>query len=194
MLKTQFKDDIESVRLNYAWPWFGTRHFGSRYFGKNYFAPSGQIFKTFVHSINIGLLDETHDLQTAVMVALGTDKLADIKEVLPDPDSTDRRGWWGDMDAEEIWGGWPVGTRAWLLLRAKISDAISLEGATLERARLYTQEALQPFIDHGVASAVTVSAARTELERIEVLATIYRGPLEEIELKYQPMWQDIRNE
>jgi len=192
LLKAQFKDDIQSIRYNFAWPWFGIRHFGSRYFGKTYFAPAGATFKQFRHSIASGLLDETHDLATAAMVALGTDKLADIKEVLPDPDSTDRRGWWGDMDAEEIWGGWPIGTRNWLLTRAKISDAMSLEGATLERARIYTQEALQPFIDRGVASAVTVSAERTELDRIEVSATLYRGPLEEIELAYQTLWNDVR--
>ena len=90
-----------------------------------------------------GALDEREELATAARVALGTDRMANVNEVLPDPDSTDRRGWWGDMDAEDIWGGWPIGCKNWLLTRAKITDAPSVEGSTLQRARQYTQDALQ---------------------------------------------------
>src|SRR5262245_45279219 len=117
-----------------------------------------------------GTLDESEELATAVRVALGTDKLADANEVLPDPDSTDRRGWWADYQAEELWDGWPIGTKNWLLSRAKITDAMAEEGSTLERARIYTLEALQPLIDRRVCSRVDVEATRTELERIEVRA------------------------
>ncbi len=194
LLKSGLKDEVTPFHLNQAWPFFGLRHFGSRYFGRSYFAPPGQFDKHILHSISTGLIDETHELETAALVALGTDKLADINEVLPDPDSEDRRGWWGDMDAEELWDGWPVGTRSWLLTRAKISDALSAEGATLERARFYTEEALRPFIEHGIASHVTVTAARTEIDRIEVLATLHRGPLADIQLRFQPLWAHIRVE
>jgi phage gp46-like protein len=45
--------------------------------------------------LDSGRLDEREELATAVRVALGTDAKADDAEVLPDPDSTDRRGWWG---------------------------------------------------------------------------------------------------
>ena len=62
-----------------------------------------------------GTLDDDNALATAVIVALGTDRLADPDDILPDPDSTDRAGWWGDLDAEEIWDGWPIGSRLWLL-------------------------------------------------------------------------------
>jgi phage gp46-like protein len=114
---------------------------------------------------------------------------------LPDLDSTDRHGWWGDLDAEEIWGGWSIGCKNWLLSRSKITDALSVEGSTLARAKRYTQEALQPFIDKRVATRIEVSAVRTELERIVVEAKIYRGPTAEIDLRYQLLWQeDLRED
>src|SRR5690348_14195949 len=87
-------------------------------------------------------IDDREQLATAVRVALGTDALAGPNDVLPDPDSTDRRGWWGDMDAEKIWGGWPIGCKNWLLTRAKISDEFSVEGSTVARAQAYTEDAL----------------------------------------------------
>ena len=139
-----------------------------------------------------GRMDECEELGTAIRVALGTDKLAAPFEILPDIDSTDRRGWWGDWDADTIWGGWPIGTKNWLLLRAKISDPVSYEGATVERARLYTLEALQPFVDRKIASAINVTAERVGLDRIDVEATIYRGPLQEIALRYQILWDEIK--
>lgn len=137
------------------------------------------------------LLDEREELATAVRVALGTDALAGANEILPDPDSTNRCGWWGDYEAEAIWDGWPIGTKNWLLTRAKITEAPSEEGSTLERARLYTRTALQPFIIRGVASDIEVNVVRTELQRIDVYVTIYRGPLEEIDLQYQLLWEDL---
>lgn len=137
-----------------------------------------------------GLLDEREEMETAARVALGTDKRADDRDVLPDPDSSDRRGWWGDLEAEEIWNGWPIGTKNWLLSRAKITTSATEEGAaTLDRARRYTQEALQPFIDKRIATQMSVVANRTELQRIEVEAKIYRGPTTEIDLRYQIFWQ-----
>ncbi len=138
-----------------------------------------------------GQLDEREELASAARMALGTDALASADDVLPDPDSTDRRGWWGDMDAAEIWDGWPIGTKAWLLSRAKITNTPAMEGSTLGRAKQYTLDALQPFADRRIASQVTATATRaTDLQTIEVDAVIYRGPLAEIELRYQQLWQE----
>lgn len=135
-------------------------------------------------------LDEREELATAARVALGTDALADANDILPDPDSTDRRGWWGDFEADEIWGGWPIGCKNWLLARAKITDTPAYEGSTVDRARRYTAEALQPFIDQDIGSRLDVVATRVGLERIEVKAVIYRGPVTEIDLRYQILWNE----
>lgn len=138
-----------------------------------------------------GSLDEAGELTNLVRVALMTDRLSSPHEILPDPDSIDRRGWWGDFEADVIWDGWQIGCKNWLLTRAKITNAPSEEGSTLLRAQQYTMEALQPLIAMGLASAITVQAYRSELQRINVLVTVYRGPLEAIELRFQNLWQEI---
>ena len=136
-----------------------------------------------------GTLDESEELATAVSVALGTDALSGESEILPDPDSTDRRGWWGDYQAEEIWGGWPIGCKNWLLRRAKINDVPSFEGETVERARIYTETALQPFVDQAICTGFEVTARRVGLDRIDVHVIMYRGPKADIALRFQILWE-----
>lgn len=138
-----------------------------------------------------GSLDTTQALATAIIVALGTDGLADISDELPDPDDSDRRGWWGDYQAQDIWGGWPIGSRLWLLQRAKIEGPASRRGATTTRVEQYIHEAIQPFIDQRIGSSFEVQATRNGKERIDALVRIYRGPIIEIELRYAILWTDM---
>jgi phage gp46-like protein len=137
-------------------------------------------------------LSEEEELATAVRLALGTDARADDDEALPDPDSTDRKGWWGDLDAEEIWDGWaPLGCKNWLLLRSKIADEDAVEGGTVMRAEFYTREALQPFINKRIASAIDVRAQRVGKAEIDVWVTMYRGPLPAIEMRFAYLWNQV---
>lgn len=138
-----------------------------------------------------GGLDTSQELATAAIVALGTDRRANPDDILPDPASQDRRGWWGDTDALEIWGGWPIGCRLWLLERAKIVGPGAREGATVARVEEYVREALQPFVDLRVASGLAVHAERTGTGRIDCKVTLYRGPLPAIELRYASIWDEI---
>jgi len=138
-----------------------------------------------------GTLDDTEALATAVIVALGTDRLAASSDILPDPNSTDRRGWWGDLDAQQIWGGWPIGCRLWLLSREKITGSEAQQGSTLARIKFYIQEAIQPFIDLRLASRMDVQVSRVDVERVTALIRLYRGPKTAIELQYQVLWQGI---
>ena len=138
-----------------------------------------------------GTLDESEQLANIAKVALMTDSLAGIDDILPDPDSTDRRGWWGDYEALEIWGGWPIGTLNWLLTRAKIADEYSYEGATLLRAEEYTRTALAPLLERRIATHIECKATRVERERIDVLVRIYRGPRLAIELRFQDLWAEV---
>ena len=137
-----------------------------------------------------GDLDEGAELATLVKVCLMTDRLALPDDVLPDPDSSDRRGWWGDLDADVIWDGWPTGSRLWLLERAKITDADAQEGSTVFRVEEYCREALQPLINKRYCSYIDVKAERTEIGRIEATIKIFRGPKEEIELRFQDLWSE----
>lgn len=81
-------------------------------------------------------------LRTAVIVSLFTDRRAEPDDEIPDG-SGDRRGWWADPT---------LGSRLWLLARAKETPD------TLARARAYAIEALQWLVDDGVATAVDVTA------------------------------------
>lgn len=139
-----------------------------------------------------GALDESDELANIVKVALMTDRLASVDEVLPDPDNDDRRGWWGDLDATVIWDGWPIGCKNWLLTRAKITGAEAQEGSTLARAEEYTRDALRPLIERRICSSIDVVAERIDLHRIDVVVTIFRGPNREIEMRFQNLWNEVR--
>jgi phage gp46-like protein len=138
-----------------------------------------------------GTLDDTQALATAVIVALGTNALASSEDVLPDPDSSDRCGWWGDLEADLIWGGWPIGSKLWLLRRAKINSASSREGATIVMVENYIRAAIQPFADRRICSGFDVWASRVDKQRIDALIRIYRGPDREIELRYAVLWDAL---
>lgn len=137
-----------------------------------------------------GVLDDTQALATSVIVALGTDRLALLDDVLPDPDSDDRRGWWGDLDAEDIWNGWPIGTRLWLMKRDKITGSSAKQGSTLAKAENFIREALQPFVDKRIASRLEVQVERGSLHQINALARLYRGPKIAVELRFENLWND----
>jgi phage gp46-like protein len=137
-----------------------------------------------------GTLDDRDALSSAVIVALGTDRLADLSDLLPDPDSTDRRGWWGDFDSEEVWNGWPIGCRLWTLQRDKIDGPGSRRGSTVVRVEHYIREALQPFVDRRIASSFSVKAHRVGKERIDAFIQIFRGPIRPIELRFQVLWSE----
>jgi len=140
---------------------------------------------------DMNLIADGLDLQSAVIVALGTDALAGVSDELPDLDSRDRRGWWGDLNAGDIWGGWPVGCKLWLLSRAKITGPLAREGSTVGRALSYTREAMQPFTQNRIATQVDVDAAQIDTQRIDVGVTLWRGPTPEVELRYSELWDEL---
>jgi phage gp46-like protein len=84
-------------------------------------------------------LQSGNDLANAVMISLFTDRVANSDDVIPDG-TNDPRGWWGDDAAL------PIGSRLWLLSRAKQTTE------TLARAQDYIAEALQWLIDDGVVA------------------------------------------
>lgn len=87
-------------------------------------------------------------LRAAVIYSLFTDRRAGPDEALPG-DSTDRRGCWHETykDADLD----PSGSWLWLLEGAKETQE------TLLRAETYAREALQWFINRGIALSVTVT-------------------------------------
>jgi phage gp46-like protein len=135
-----------------------------------------------------GTLDDSQALATAVCVALGTNALADEHDLLPDPDSSERCGWWGDLDAELIWNGWPIGSKLWLLRRSKITPASAQQGSTLVLVENYIRDAMQPFVNRRICSSFDIWVTRVNPQRIDALLRIYRGPHRPIDLAYQILW------
>jgi phage gp46-like protein len=136
-------------------------------------------------------LDETQALVTAVTIAFCTDRLAEVSDDLPIPGSTDRKGWWGDDGAADIWDGWPVGSRFWLMTRDKITDFNYKGGSTLARANTFAAECLQPFVDAKIISDFDVDVVQVNAQRVDTTATLYRGPLPAISLQFQSLWNDL---
>jgi phage gp46-like protein len=139
----------------------------------------------------LGTFDTTQELATAVTVALGTDRLAELDDILPGFDETDRRGWWGDLDAEFLHDGWPIGSRIWLLARHKITGSAARQGSSTARAQEYVFEALQPLVDRKICSSVEVTASRAGTDRIDVEVILYRGPEPALALRYSSLWDEI---
>jgi phage gp46-like protein len=139
-----------------------------------------------------GTLDDTQALATAIIVALGTNALAGPYDILPDPDSNDRMGWWGDLDAQLIWNGWPIGSKLWLLRRSKITPPDARQGSTMVMVESYISAAIQPFVDRKMCSGFDVWTTRVDPQRIDALIRIYRGPLPEIELQYAVLWDALQ--
>jgi phage gp46-like protein len=138
-----------------------------------------------------GTLDITQALATAIIVALGTDALASPDDILPDPNSTDRNGWWGNLDANVLWGGWDIGTKLWLMKRSKITDATARQGSTLSLIDQYIRDAIAPFVTARIGSSAAIEVARVGIDQINAIVRLYRGPKLEIALVYQILWDEI---
>jgi phage gp46-like protein len=67
------------------------------------------------------------------------------------------------------------------------------EGATVTRAEQYCRAALRPMIDKRICSRIDVVATRGGIERIDVMVRVYRGPNMLIDLRFQNLWDGIRN-
>ncbi len=106
-----------------------------------------------------GDLETGDDLATAILFSLFTDRVAGPDDVIPDG-SADRRGWWGDEK---------IGSRLWLLDRAKQTEE------TRQRAADYIAEALQWLIDDGVVSRFDTTVVWVRNAMLGVRLVAYRS-------------------
>lgn len=106
-------------------------------------------------------------LETAVIISLFSDRQASANDEIPDG-SGDLRGWWGDLPLDADATPDLIGSRLWLLTRAKATEA------NRRLAQLYCQEALQWLLDGGIAQAVTVTTAWRGIDRLDIRVVITR--------------------
>lgn len=124
-------------------------------------------------ALDRGDLAKDEGLRTAVIISLMTDAVARDDDDLADgdaPASGDRRGWWGDMPLPgEV--ARPIGSRLWLLRRAKAIEATRL------RAIAMAEEALAWMVADGICQRVAVEAALqgSPPDRLALKVTLHRG-------------------
>ena len=123
-------------------------------------------------------LETDEGLETAIILSLYTDRRVDTQELPPEEKS--RRGWFGDLLAQTP--GDFIGSRLWLLDRAKVSDD------TRNLAEDYAQEALQWLIDDGVADSIDVSASFDKNNALAIQCIITKPNGDALPFQYESPW------
>jgi len=85
------------------------------------------------------------ELESAVLISLFTDALADPEDQLPPGQANDRRGWWADSYETD-----PIGSKLWQVSWRQTTQD------TLNWARDTVQKALQWMLDDNVASDLAI--------------------------------------
>lgn len=119
------------------------------------------------------------DLETAVLISLFTDRMADPDDAIPDG-TGDPRGWWGDAGAER-----PIGSKLWLLEREKQTEAVRLA------AEDYCTDALAWLVEDGIAARVAAAATWLRPGVLGVLVTIDEPSGREVVFNYQWAWKAV---
>ncbi|MFL9997988.1 phage GP46 family protein [Paraburkholderia sediminicola] len=118
-----------------------------------------------------------NDLQTAILISLFSDRLALPSDETPDGD---RRGWWGDVMP------YPVGSRLWLLDRAKGPRDGSQNIA--QRAADYASEALQWLLDDGVVARFDITPQWVSPARLDLRVVANRRDGSRVAMNFAQVW------
>jgi phage gp46-like protein len=124
-----------------------------------------------------------NDLETAVLLSLFTDRALPLDQTPPDG-TTDRRGWWGDSYETS-----PIGSRLWILKRAKKADA----AFTLQEAHDICAEALQWLLDDQVAASVAVTTFWATPVQLGIVIVITEPDGTVSRFQYSWAWQTLPN-
>ena len=120
-----------------------------------------------------------NDLETAVLISLFTNRIANPDDFIPDG-TGDPRGWWGDYGEDK-----PIGSRLWLLDRSKQTQEV------LNNARDYIIEALQWLVDDGVVAGMDVQTEWTRTSFLGAQITLYQPTGPQIPLTYAWAWNQL---
>lgn len=130
-----------------------------------------------------GDLASEHDIKTAVMVSLFTDRRAEEDDPLPD-NAASKRGWWGDA-LNGVGKGRRIGSRFWLLTREKQLKDV------LIRAREYAKESLQWLIEDGVAQEIIVDAEILKPDVLGLVVDVRRERQTPARYRFEFAWNNI---
>lgn len=125
------------------------------------------------------LLTAGDEIQTAMLISLFTDRMAEDGDVIPDG-TGDPRGWWGD-DGSTV----KIGSRLWLLQREKQTQE------TLQRAYDYINEALQWLLDDGVVAKFDVLVEWTRTGQLGAQVVAYKQDGSTVASAYTWAWSGV---
>lgn len=124
-------------------------------------------------------LESDDGFETAVIISLFSN--ARVTETELYDGMNDRQGWWGDL-----FTGFPgdrIGSKLWLLDRGKATQQ------TRNSAEEYAREALQWFVDDGIASSIEVTASLLNREMIVISVNIFKPRASQpLTYRFQLMW------
>ncbi len=129
-------------------------------------------------------LAHDHDIKTAVIISLFTDRRAADDDLLPYANAS-KRGWWADALLTRR-----IGSRLWLLSREKQLQSV------VNRAREYAKEALQWLLDDGVVKTIVVDAQNISAGVLALYVRIERNNAPPASYKFEFAWSgmnQIRN-
>ncbi len=138
---------------------------------------------------DVSLVDYDSDLatdkglMTAVLLSLFTDRRAEVDDVPPSGDPTDRRGWWADEFAAVR--GDKFGSRLWLLDRSKSTNETAL------RAKEYINEALAWMIEDRVIASVDVAVERTGAA-LWITVGLNRPGRDQVSFRFAHTWDNLQ--
>ena len=133
-----------------------------------------------IDGVTTSAIDVYDDLPRSVIISLFSWRRANFDDDLP---STNKYGWWGDTYPQEI--NDRIGSRLWLLSRAKLTDE------TVLRAKEYAEESLQWLIDDGAASEIIVESERQGLSMLALGIKLIRGDEKAINIRFTNVWDYI---
>ncbi len=123
-------------------------------------------------------------LETAVIISLFTDRRANNDDILPEINSDDMRGWWGDQ-TNNIQDD-QIGSRLWLLDRAKTTEE------NIIRCKQYVRESLQWMLDDGVAVKMNVNVERQGdpgNDRLVFAVELFKRDGNKVSLQFDNKWE-----
>jgi phage gp46-like protein len=125
-----------------------------------------------LNTLNVGGLQATSELQTAVYLALFTDAYVPPDHPLAYLADGDNRGWWGDgVDVRTDLDEGPLGSFLWLLERAPLVAA----GVGIDLwAQSFAAQVLAPLQAQGAVAKITTQASvDTQNSRLELSVALY---------------------
>ena len=104
---------------------------------------------------------------------------------------TDRAGWWGDIDAKELFNGWPIGSSYGCCAAPRSSARKTPRARPSSASKITSAKRCSRSSICRIATSFDVEAHRVGRERIDATVVMYRGPTRPVELRFQILWNEI---